>query len=220
MSNTSTGLFDDLVETANQVEAAETEQVNTETETTEVEETSKRRGARKLPDVERPKITVQDVSEIPAGYVSVKTFAFTMTQRNFQNRIENGQTPTENDMVPEQLVYISTQAKRHTIPSAQLVLPSGTEVRGGVVLPLEAAMAAWDARPERGEGTGRGPLDANQIEARVLRAGKAHSRLAKLEKQVKRYGELLEEVGKTWQDAKEAYAEWVSSQEEEIADDE
>jgi len=199
------GMFDDLVDgevktntqPASEVKAETTETVETDT-ATPVEPA-------------RDSVTVESLTDLPEGFVDVKAFAWELTKRNLENAQSEGRTPGPDEMVDTQAVYAATRGKRWALPSLEAVTSDGTKL--GVVIPLTEGLAAWDARPERGTGTGGAGMTPERRETRILRAGKAQAALAAWTKRVKRYGELLAEVGATWEDANAAYDKWAESEE-------
>lgn len=206
-----TGLFDDLVETK---EAPATEAPAAEA----TPETPEKATEGASEEASRETVTVASLNELPDGYVDVKAFAWELTKRNLATAQSEGRVPGPEDMVDTQAVYAATRGKRWSLPSLEAVTEDGTKL--GVVIPLEAGLAAWDERPERGVGTGGAGMTPERRATRILRAGKARAALKAWQKREKRYGELLAEVGATWEDAEKAYDEWAESEEakKEIAD--
>lgn len=204
------GMFDDLMDTPSAPEVKEQEP--------KVEATEPATEDKKEQEPARDTITVDSLEALPDGYVDVKTFAWELTKANLAAAQNENRTPGPEDMVDTQAVYAATRGKRWSLPSLEAVTPDGTKL--GVVVPLAAGLAAWNERPERGTGTGATMTPARR-ETRILRAGKAKAQLVKLEKLVKRYGELLTEVGATWNDADEAYNVWLETEDakKEIADE-
>lgn len=189
-----TGLFDDLVDTANTVtEADQTPESNENGTETASEDTA------------RESVTVDSLNDLPDGYVDVKGFAWALTQRNLSAAQSEGRMPGPDDMVDTQAVYAATRGKRWSLPALEAVTPDGTKL--GLVIPTEDGLAAWDSRPERGTGSGAG-MTPERRATRILRAGKARAALKTWTKREKRYGELLQEVGATWDDAEKAFEEW------------
>lgn len=168
----------------------------------------------------RDTLTVTSLEDLPAGYVDVKGFAFALTQRNMAARVDAGETPTVDDMVDTQAVYAATRGKRWSLPALDAVDNDGNKL--GLVISLDEGLAAWDARPERGTGSGAVGMTPERRKIRILRAGKAKAQLAYWTARVKRYGELLSEVGASWDDADEAYNVYLEEQgaKSEIKDDE
>lgn len=204
----STGIFDDLVDAGNTA-APETEGNGEATATTEMAES----------EPARETLTVDSLDSLPEGYVDVKGFAFALTQRNMQTAIDEGKVPSVDDMVDTQAVYAATRGKRWSLPALDAIDHEGTKL--GLVIKLEDGLAAWDARPERGTGTGGAGMTPERRATRILRAGKAKAALAYWTARVKRYGELLPEVGANWDDADAAYNAWLETQDakKEIPDD-
>jgi hypothetical protein len=202
-----TGLFDDLVET-DAANAETSSEASTETDAQSLESGTEK--AAETP--ERDSVTVTSLNELPEGYVDVKTFAWKLTERNLSAAQSEGRVPGPDDMVDTQAVYAATRGKRWALPSLEAVTAEGTKL--GVIIPLDAGFAAWDERPERGTGSSSSVgMTPERRETRILRAGKAAMHLENWQKRVKRYGELLAEVGATWDDAKEAYEKWTESEE-------
>ena len=213
------GLFDDLVEspaapTAQPATTQPTEETKVETATTEATKTEDQKTVEPV----RETITVDSIDSLPQGYVDVRGFAWELTMQNLRNAQEQNRTPGPDDMVDTQAVYAATRGKRWSLPALEAVTADGTKL--GVVIPLQAGLSAWNERPERGTGTGAVGMTPERRQTRILRAGKAKALLAKLEKRVKRYGELLSEVDATWDDADEAYNKWLETEDgkKEIAD--
>ena len=206
---TNTGLFDDLV-TDTTVTTDATDNADSEVEATE---TASDEPARETLDV-------TSLDELPDGFVDIKTFAFALTQRNMQAAIDAGKVPTVDDMVDTQAVYAATRGKRWSLPALDAVAPDGTKL--GLVIELAKGIEAWDARPERGTGSGAAGMTPERRAIRILRAGKAKAQLAYWTARVKRYGELLTAVGATWEDADAAYDAWSETAEakSEIKDNE
>lgn len=204
----STGIFDDLVD-AGSTATPETEAGSEATATTETAES----------EPTRETLTVDSLDSLPEGYVDVKGFAFALTQRNMQTAIDEGKTPSVDDMVDTQAVYAATRGKRWSLPALDAVDHEGTKL--GLVIKLEDGIAAWDKRPERGTGTGGAGMTPERRATRILRAGKAKAALAYWTARVKRYGELLTEVGADWNDADVAYNQYLEDQgkKSEIPDD-
>lgn len=205
------GLFDDLVETnttSNDENTPDEAQVTEATSTDNVTST----------ETTRETMTVESLDSLPAGYVDVKGFAWALTQRNLNTATEQGRTPGPDDMVDTQAVYAATRNKRWSLPSVEAVTSDGTKL--GVIIPLEDGLSAWAERPERGTGTGGAGMTPERRATRILRAGKAKANLAQWQKRVARYGELLAEVGASWDDADSAYEQWLETEEakKEIAD--
>lgn len=211
------GLFDDLAETI-PVAKAEVKSEESKPETTETVGTeATTEDTTKKDETPRETITVESIDSLPDGYVDVKTFAWELTKANLESAQRDGRMPGPEDMVDTQAVYAATRGKRWSLPALEAVTADGTKL--GVVIPLSAGLSAWIERPERGTGTGAG-MTPQRRETRILRAGKARAQLAVWQKRVKRYGELLAEVGATWDDADEAYNKWLESEDgkKEIAD--
>lgn len=198
------GMFDDLVDGDVKAETpAETApEASTATETDNAEAGT---------EPTRDSVTVESLNDLPEGYVDVRAFAWELTKRNIESAHKESRTPGPEDMVDTQAVYAATRGKRWALPSLEAVTSDGTKL--GVVIPLTEGLAAWDNRPERGTGTGGAGMTPERRETRILRAGKAQAALAAWTKRVKRYGELLAEVGATWDDANAAYDKWAESEE-------
>lgn len=203
---TTPGLFDDLVTGTAPADPETPNSDNADASAETVEEPA------------RETLTVTSLEQLPAGYVDIKTFAFVLTQRNMSAAINDGRTPTVDDMVDTQAVYAATRGKRWSLPALDAVDAEGTKL--GLVIELDKGIAAWDARPERGTGSGAG-MTPERRATRILRAGKARAALAYWTARVKRYGELLSDVGATWEDADEAYNQYLEDQglKSEIKDD-
>lgn len=206
-----TGLFDDLVDTTTKDENEQQAETTQETDANATETASTEQA--------RDTLTVESLDSLPSGFVDVKGFAWALTQRNLQAATDEGRTPGPDDMVDTQAVYAATRGKRWSLPSVEAVTADGTKL--GVIIPLEDGLSAWESRPERGTGTGGAGMTPERRATRILRAGKAKAKLAEWQKRVNRYGELLQEVGATWDDADAAYEQWSESEEakKSIADD-
>lgn len=194
-----TGLFDDL-DTSVATTPTETDNSASEAQPTETASD----------EPTRETLTVPSLDELPEGYVDIKTFAFRLTQRNMEAAIAENKTPTVDDMVDTQAVYAATRGKRWSLPALDAVTADGTKL--GLVIHLETGIKAWDERPERGTGSGGAAMTPERRATRILRAGKAKAWLAYWTTKVKRYGELLADVGATWDDADEAYNVWLEEQ--------
>ena len=210
------GMFDDLMD-APAAPEVKTEEVKAEV-STEVKAEDKKPAEEQAA---RETITVESLDQLPEGYVDVKAFAWELTKANLGSAQEQGRAPSAEDMVDTQAVYAATRGKRWSLPALEAVTPDGTKL--GVVIPLSAALVAWYERPERGTGSGgTATMTPERRQTRILRAGKAKAALVKLTKLVERKGELLKEVGATWEDADEAYDQWLETEDgkKEIADSE
>jgi len=211
------GMFDDLMTDS----ATDAEKVETAPDTNESDSSTDVATSDKAEEVKpvepRKTLTVEGLDKLPTGFVDVKGFAWSLTQRNLESAIKEGRTPGPDDMVDTQAVYAATRGKRWSLPSLEAVTAEGTKL--GVVIPLNEGLAAWDERPERGTGGGVSMTPARR-ETRILRAGKFKAQLAKMQKRYDRITELLNEVGATWDDADAAYNEWLETEDgkKEIAD--
>ena len=194
------GLFDDLINTD---APASTEDAATVTESTD---NSTSEGTEEV----RETITVTSLDELPDGYVDVRTFAFELTKANLAKANEEGRAFGPDDMVDTQAVYAATRGKRWSLPALDAITEDGTKL--GLVIPLEAGLAAWTERPERGTGGGAG-MTPERKATRILRAGKARAQLKYWIAREKRYGELLAEVGSNWDEAEAAFEAWAESEE-------
>lgn len=194
------GLFDDLINT----DAPS----NTEDEATVTESTDN--STSESTEEVRETITVASIDELPDGYVDVRTFAFELTKANLAKANEEGRAFGPDDMVDTQAVYAATRGKRWSLPALDAVTEDGTKL--GLVIPLEAGLAAWTDRPERGTGGGAG-MTPERKATRILRAGKARAQLKYWIAREKRYGELLAEVGSNWDEAEAAFEAWAESEE-------
>ncbi len=193
------GLFDGLMdETVTEQPTTEPTEAADSNESSTVEET-------------RETVQVSSLDELPEGYVDVRKFAWELTKANLAKAQEDGREPNADDMVDTQAVYAATRNKRWSLPSLDAVGPDGAKL--GVVIPLAEGLTAWENRPERGTGTGGSAMTPERRATRILRAGKALDRQAYWDARVKRYGELLEQVGATWDDAKAAFEAWAESEE-------
>ncbi len=210
MSN-GAGLFDDLVDTKN----PETDNANDSDSTDVAAEATDT-----TDEPARDTLTVNGLDDLPTGYVDVRGFAFALTQRNMKARADAGETPTVDDMVDTQAVYAATRGKRWSLPALDAVDNDGNKL--GLVINLDEGIAAWEARPERGVGSAGAGMTPERRATRILRAGKAKAELAYWQKRVARYDTLLAQVGATWDDADEAYNQWLETQDakKEIADKE
>lgn len=200
-----TGLFDDLLDTT--PASTETNTENAVEATSEATPTASE--AKDEPT--RDTVIVESLENLPEGLVEVKEFAWLLTKRNMDEAVAKGRTPSRDDMVDTQAVYASTRGKRWSLPALEAVTADGTKL--GLVIPTTEGLAAWDARPERGTGSGGAAMTPERRAVRILRAGKAADRLKYWERRVARYTTLLAEVGATWDDANAAYDAWAESEE-------
>jgi len=194
------GLLDDLIDASNTDESPVEE-------STEVSDN----GAEATVEETRETVQVSSLAELRDGYVDVRTFAYELSKANIAKAAAEGRDFGVDDMVDTQAVYAATRNKRWSLPSLDAVDSEGTKL--GVVIPLAEGLAAWENRPERGTGTGGSAMTPERRATRILRAGKALDRQAYWDARVKRYGELLEAVGATWDDAKAAFEAWAESEE-------
>lgn len=165
----------------------------------------------------RKTVQVESLDNLPAGFVSVKGFAWALTQRNLESAVKENRTPGPEDMVDTQAVYAATRGKRWSLFALEAVTAEGTNL--GLVIPLSEGLEAWDTRPERGTG-GTVTMTPERRETRILRAGKFKAQFDKMQKRYPRITQLLNEVGATWADADEAYNTWLETEDgkKEIAD--
>jgi hypothetical protein len=195
------GLFDDMItETPTETAEVPATENTSETSTNSNENTEEARET----------VTVASLDELPDGYADVRTFAFELTKANLAKANEEGRAFGPDDMVDTQAVYAATRGKRWSLPALDAVTEDGTKL--GLVIPLEAGLAAWNERPERGTGTAAG-MTPERRATRILRAGKAFEQLKYWEARVKRYKELLAEVNATEEDAKAAFEAWTETEE-------
>lgn len=216
------GMFDDLM--ATDTDQPKVDEVKADEATTEnapqadavkADETA----SETAQEAGRETITVESLDALPDGYVDVKTFAWELTKANLASAQNEGRTPGPEDMVDTQAVYAATRNKRWSLPALEAVTADGTKL--GVVIPLTAGLSAWNERPERGTGTGGGAAMTPERRAtRILRAGKTKALYEKLGKRMERLTTLLKEVGATWEDADEAYNQFLETEDgkKEIAD--
>lgn len=195
------GLFDDLISPEASATTADAATVTESTDNSTSETAD---------EAPRETIVVASLDELPDGYVDVRTFAFELTRANLAKANEEGREFGPADMVDTQGVYAATRGKRWNLPALDAVTEDGTKL--GLVIPLEAGLAAWADRPERGSGGGAG-MTPERRATRILRAGKARAQVKYWLAREKRYGELLADVDATWEDAEKAFDEWSETEE-------
>lgn len=90
----------------------------------------------------------------PEGTLTVSEFAGHLTLTAFMEAQSANRPPSLADIVKDPAIYTSTKAKRHPLPVV-LVFPEDSDEQrdAKVYLPVAEATAAYQARPERGNGT-------------------------------------------------------------------
>lgn len=218
--------FDDLVELQKPEEAPEAV-AETPTEATE----------------ETPSEWPKSVDEAPEGAKTVQEFADHIKALLVEKLVGEGvslyDAIAQNSRVNTNSVYQYTRRDKNPMPSflVRTTNEDGTPGDPKIFIPTDEATEWWMNRPERGAGS---TLAADDVEKLLVKAGKKASQVADLEarlarvtaaleKQTKlrdRYGERLQENGKTWEEANAAFQATVEAEADEesakseISDDE
>lgn len=122
----------------------------------------------------------------PEGTLSIPEFAAHVTIENFK-----GGNLDPSAVVKDQAIYAAVKAKRYPLPVVLVLGAESTDPKDArVFVPVAEAMAAWQDRPARGEGSAaavsaRSEGDLLNVSAKKFSAlGKLQARLDRLTAQV------------------------------------
>lgn len=171
--------------------------------------------------------TLTDVpaGEIPDGCVTVQDFAARISAKLAEQKVAEGMDLFEavaaSQVLPQNF-YNAIKRDKDPMPSVKVPTEGGED---RVYIPIDEATEWYLNRPARG-GSGA-PRSEEEVTSRLRRAGSAKQKLdemearyekftARLDKQrslVNRYGELLAEDGKTWEEATRVFEESAEAKE-------
>lgn len=173
------------------------------------------------PEAEWPK----KVDSVPEGSKTVQEFADHIKALLVEKLVSEGKSLYEavaaDSRINPNSVYQYAKRDNNPMPSylVSSVNDDGTPGDPKIFIPTQEATEWWMNRPERGGSGTSGPTAEQDIEKLLYKAGKKANLLERLqvrlvaltemvEKQSKlrdRYGERLEEAGKTWDEANAAF---------------